>query len=66
MMPFFDQSNKERQFPEAVNDGFRQIFQGIEDPCKNNAAKRDLIELPVISLPAKLTDNSPCTAFALI
>ena len=64
MMPLFSQSSKERQFPEAENDGFRQTFQGIEDPRKSYATKRDLIELLVISLLAKLTDNSSCTAFA--
>ena len=31
-------------------EGFRAIFQGVEDPRKSNATKHDLIEMLVIAL----------------
>ena len=46
-------------------DGFREIFQGVDDPRKSNATKHDLTEMLTIALLATLTGKSSCSAFAL-
>ena len=44
---------------------FRAIFQRVDDPCKSNATKHDLIEILVIDLLATLTGKSSYNAFTL-
>ena len=44
--------------------GFRVIFQGVDDPRRSNATKRDLIEMLVIALMATLAGRSSCSSFA--
>lgn len=46
-------------------EGFRNIFQGVEDPRKSNAKKHDLVEMLTIALLATLTGLSSCNSFAL-
>ena len=46
-------------------EGFRNIFQGVEEPRKSDAVKHDLIEMPTIALLASLTGLTSCNAFAL-
>ena len=41
-------------------EGFRIIFQGVDEPRKSNAAERDLIEMLTISLLASLTGVTSC------
>ena len=45
-------------------EGFRAIFQGVEDPRKSNATKHELIEMLVIALLATLSDMPSCSGFA--
>ena len=45
-------------------DGFREIFQGVEDPRKSNATKNDLTEILTIVLLAALTGKSSCSSSA--
>ena len=45
-------------------EGFRTIFQRVEDPRKSNATKHDLIEMLAVALPATLSDSSSCSGFA--
>ena len=45
-------------------EGFRAIFQGVEDPRKSNAKKHELIEMLVIALLATLSDMPSCSGFA--
>ena len=46
-------------------DGFRFIFQGVDDPRKSNATTHDLVEMLAIALLASLTGRSSCNSFAL-
>ena len=45
-------------------EGFRAIFQGVEDPRKSNAKKHDLTDMLVIALLATLSGWSSCSSFA--
>ena len=45
-------------------EGFRAIFQGVEDPRKSNATKHDLNEMLAIALLATLAGKSSCSSFA--
>ena len=45
-------------------EGFRAIFQGVEDPRKNNAVKHGLIEMLAVALLATLSGRSSCAGFA--
>ena len=45
-------------------EGFRNIFQWVEDPRTSNATKHDLIEMLVIALLSTLLGMSSCSAFA--
>ena len=45
-------------------DGFRFIFQGVDDPRKSNATTHDLVEMLAIALLASLTGRSSCNSFA--
>ena len=45
-------------------EGFRAIFQGVEDPRKSNATKHDLIEMLAVALLATLSGSSSCAGFA--
>ena len=45
-------------------DGFRFIFQGVDDPRKSNNTTHDLVEMLVIALLASLTGRSSCSSFA--
>ena len=44
-------------------EGFRAIFQGVEDPRKSNAKKHGLNEILVIALLATLAGKSSCSSF---
>ena len=46
-------------------EGFRNIFQGVDEPRKSNAVKHDLIEMLTISLLASLTGVTSCNGFSL-
>ena len=46
-------------------EGFRNIFQGVEEPRKSNAVKHDLVEMLTIALLASLTGLTSCNGFAL-
>ena len=45
-------------------EGFRSIFQEVEDPRKSDATKHDLTDILAITLPATLSGKSPCSSFA--
>ena len=45
-------------------DGFRDIFQCVDDHRKSNATKHDLTEMLMIALLATLTGKSSCSSFA--
>ena len=45
-------------------EGFRAIFQGVDDPRRINATKHDLIEMLVIALLTTLSGKSSCNSFA--
>ena len=45
-------------------EGFRAIFQGVENPRKSNAKKHDLTDMLVIALLATLSGWSSCSSFA--
>ena len=64
MMPLFVQNNDGEQHSEAEVEGFRAIFQWVEDPRRSNAKKHDLIDMLVIVLLATLSGKSSCSWFA--
>ena len=43
-------------------EGFRTIFQGVEDPRRSNATKHGLIEMLATALPATLSGSSSCSS----
>ena len=45
-------------------EGFRIIFQEVEDHRKSNATKHGLIEMLAVALPETLAGSSSCSGFA--
>ena len=45
-------------------EGFRYIFQGVDDPRRSINTTHDLVEILTIALLATLTGRSSCSSFA--